>query len=426
MRGQGSYWQREASWDDRWRDAVLPSSVDVAVLGGGFAGLMTAIRLRERMPQATIALLEAERVGYGASGRNAGFLSPLAAPIWLLGAERSSEQAWAAGRINTEMHAAARWIGEHVPDAELAPASLALTATSRLADAAVRELTRAVEQIGLEHRVQSSRVHAGRQSLEMAAYTVHPYKLVRGLAELAAHSGVVIREGARVRAVEPAAMGASVHLAGGATLHARRVVVCTNAYTSDIALGERLPALSIHSFMTTTPPLARHATDELVRDGDFTVEVNAAQGYHRLHRDRIVYGAIDTLRTPRGGDFAVPDDVRTRVGQQMKASFPGLRHLAIEHAWSGKFHATLTGLPIIRTSEVNPVLVYNVGYGGTGVALALVCARLAAGVTMSGLVPCSDDARLLAVIHATRISARDSARTLARLAQRVAMPWLAA
>ncbi|HEY5924790.1 MAG TPA: FAD-dependent oxidoreductase, partial [Kofleriaceae bacterium] len=80
---------------------------------------MTAIRLSELAPQAVIAVVEAERVGYGASGRNAGFLSPLAAPVWLLGAERSPDQAWAAARINAEVHEIAAWIAEHVPDCEL-------------------------------------------------------------------------------------------------------------------------------------------------------------------------------------------------------------------------------------------------------------------------------------------------------------------
>jgi glycine/D-amino acid oxidase-like deaminating enzyme len=103
-----SYWQRDAGWCDRRRGAGVPASVDFAVLGGGLAGLATAIRLREQEPGAAIVLLEAERVGYGASGRNAGFLSPLAAPVWFLGAERSPEQAWAAARINADVHAIAR------------------------------------------------------------------------------------------------------------------------------------------------------------------------------------------------------------------------------------------------------------------------------------------------------------------------------
>ncbi len=426
MPAYGSYWQREAGWKDRWRDVAVPSEVDVAVLGGGFAGLSTALRLRERMPKATIVVLEAERVGYGASGRNAGFLSPLAAPVWLLGAERSPEQAWAAARINAEMHAVARWIAERVPDAELAQASLALASTSRLTDGAIDEFARSLDHVGLSYRVLESRVHPGHLVLSMDAYTIHPYKLVVGLAELAVQNDVIIREGARVRAVAPSDSGASIRLVNDDTVSARRVVVCTNADTSGISLGERVAAVGVHSFMTTTPRLSSSTKQALVRDGDFTVEVNAAQGYHRTHGDRLVYGGIDQLLAPRGGDFAVPDGVRSRLERQMKCSFPRVADLAIQDAWSGKFHVTKTGLPVIRTSEVNPVLVYNVGYGGTGVALALVCARLAAGVAAGGLVPCSDDARLLSVIHATRLSVRDAARTLARIAQRFATPWRAA
>lgn len=95
--------------------------------------MSTAVRLRELHPNATIVVLESERVGAGASGRNAGFLSPLAAPIWLL----AREHAWGATRINAEVHAIARWIREHLADCELEPAKLALQAQSRLSDAGV-------------------------------------------------------------------------------------------------------------------------------------------------------------------------------------------------------------------------------------------------------------------------------------------------
>src|SRR5688572_27271900 len=122
----GSYWHRDARWSDRWIGLPIPGAVDFALLGGGLAGLTTAIRLRTQHPNASIVVFEAERVGFGASGRNAGFLSPLAAPVWLLGAERSTEQAWGAAKINAEVHAVARWIDEHIEDCELRPATLAL------------------------------------------------------------------------------------------------------------------------------------------------------------------------------------------------------------------------------------------------------------------------------------------------------------
>ena len=411
---QGSYWQRDAGWCDRWISAAIPREVDFAVIGGGFAGLMTAICLREQNPDARIVLLEAERVGFGASGRNAGFLSPLAAPVWLLGAERSPDQAWGAKRINDEVHAIARWLGEHVPDCELAPATLSLQAQSRVSDAALREFTRAVAIAGIEHQLADSRARPGHLSLELTAYTLHPYKLVRGIAELAERRGVVIRERARVREVEGLrAGGAHVHLDDRSSIAATKVVACTNAYTSSLELREPVRALTVHSFMTATAPVD---VEHLVRDGDFTVEMNPTQTYHRLHGNRIIYGGIDKVRAPDGGDFAVPDRDRARLVEQMAASFPR-SELAIDQAWSGRFHATPTGLPIIRHSERNHALVLNVGYGGTGVALSLVCARLAAAVASRGQFSHSDDTRLMGLMHATRISVRDSVRAVARIAR---------
>lgn len=417
----GSYWQRAAGWTDRWAATPIPPTVDHAILGGGLAGLMTAIRLRELQPGASILVLEAERVGHGASGRNAGFLSPLAAPAWLLGAERAPEQAWAAAHVNALVHAIARWIAEHVPAAELRPAVLGLQATSRLADGALRELATAVERVGLAHQVTDSRVRPGRRVLEMEAYTVQPYALVRGLAERAVRAGVLVRERARVRAVKALPTGARVTLEDGTSLVADRVTACTNAATSALDLDYTVRTVAVHSFMAATAPIA----GPVVRDGDFTVEINTAQSYHRMHGGRIIYGGIDKLRAPAGGDYAVPAQVQARLARQLADSFPGV-DARIDEAWSGTFQATATGLPIIRALEALSPVVLNIGYGGTGVALALACAPLAAAIAAGGLVPCSDDARLLAAIHGTKLSVRDSVRTLARMARRAATPWLAA
>src|SRR5690606_425574 len=246
---------------------------------------------------------------------------------------------------------------EHVTGCELQPATLALQAQSRVSEHALREFVRAVAHVGIEHRVVDSRVRPGCSVLQMPASTLHPYKLVRGLADHADQRGVAIRERTPVRKVEGLrAGGAHVHLADETIVVTNKVVACTNAYTSSIDLGERPSALVVHSFMTATAPVP---VDDLVLDGDFTVEVNTAQAYHHRHGSRIIYGGVDKLRGP-GDDFAVPPREQARLQRCMARSFSGVP-LAIEHAWSGRFHATATGLPIIRTSEQNHALVLNVG-----------------------------------------------------------------
>ncbi|MGE3458067.1 MAG: FAD-dependent oxidoreductase, partial [Kofleriaceae bacterium] len=140
----GSYWQRDAGWTERWGDHAVPHRVDFAVIGGGLAGLSTAIRLRERHRGAEIAVLEAERVGWGASGRNAGFLSPLAAPVWLMGAARHPDHAWASLRINDAVHQVAKWLSTIGGDSEVTMARYTMEGTGALSDAGLREFADAL------------------------------------------------------------------------------------------------------------------------------------------------------------------------------------------------------------------------------------------------------------------------------------------
>ncbi|MDX2090721.1 MAG: FAD-dependent oxidoreductase [Kofleriaceae bacterium] len=402
-RMNASYWQRDANWRDQWRETRLPARADVVVIGGGYSGLATAIALRQRDPGAEIVLLEAERVGFGASGRNAGFLSPLAAPVWLLAAYRSPDHAWAAAQINREMHAAARWIGAHLEDVELQPTPLYLMAELGLASTALDEFETALGHTNLPFDQRMDR-SSSKRVLVMDAYTVHPYKLVRALAHHAAALGVRIRERARVQTVAPVATGARVRLEDGGEVSARTVVVCTNAYTSSLDIGERVRAITLHSFMlastpTTTPPGPPW----------FTVEVNRDQTFHRMHGDRLLYGGIDQVLAPKGTEFALPRAVQERLIANLGRSLPG-HAITPAEGWSGKFHATANGLPMIHRSTKNPAVVINVGYGGTGVALALTCGKLAAAVASDDRYASTDEERLHTVIRDTRISVRDAAR----------------
>jgi glycine/D-amino acid oxidase-like deaminating enzyme len=418
----GSYWQHDANWKDQWRTTALPSQVDFVVVGAGLSGLTTAIELRNRHPSARIAVIEAERVGYGASGRSAGFLSPVAVPLWVLGAQRDASQAWAASRINAEVHTRATWLLATIHGCEIQKATLSMQSRSALGDLALSEFAHLLSAAGLHHLV-SHRADVGH-SIEMDAYTMHPYKLIQGLAQYASAQGIYIRERSRVRKFQPIAAGLRIHLDGSEILHATNVVVCTNAYTDSLDVGERVRAIALHTFMTATAPLEDREFNAAKGTSDFVVEVNRAQVYHRSHNNRILYGGLDKWRTPTGGDFVVPQRYLRELRQYAQKTFPMLPSLDVEHAWSGRFHATATGLPIIRRSSSIPNLTLNVGYGGTGVALALVFGKLAAAISDNGVFADSNDARLWTIMQHTVIAPRDVLNSAARLLRSAAQPWL--
>ena len=123
-----SYWQRHggAPVEAPTAEDGVPKRADFVIVGGGLAGLMTAIRLVDAEPAADVVVLEAAFVGHGASGRNGGLMSPLAAPIWLASADHNREHAWAITTLNSRTRQAAEWLEAEVAGSEVARTVLRL------------------------------------------------------------------------------------------------------------------------------------------------------------------------------------------------------------------------------------------------------------------------------------------------------------
>lgn len=406
---RGSYWHREVQSQDRFCHAA-PGAADYVILGGGLSGLSTAIALRKRAPHASILLLEAKRVGYGASGRNAGLLSPVPAPIWLLGAELCAEHAWAAGHLNTRVFQVAEWIAAELPGAELATAQLHLVSRGRVANAALSEFSLAVTHTGIGHTLASRGPEA--QCVTMDASTVQPYRLVLELARRATELGIRITEGAKVERVIGSTSHALVRLENGTTVTAGRVLVCTNAYTKRALGAVRLRAIPVHSFMAASKPITLEHGAPSHRT--FTVESNRAQAYYRSHKGRILYGAMDKLLVRPGSGDEVGQALQDKLAGHMRASMPSA-DVPLEQAWSGMFHATPTGLPVLRVSKGARSIVLNVGYGGTGVGFSLACASLAAALATGAGFLNDDDARFYQALQTPPVPLRSALLSGARI-----------
>ncbi|MCB1520099.1 MAG: FAD-binding oxidoreductase [Hyphomicrobiaceae bacterium] len=392
-----SYWQRIGDMPVAAADAsetpALPDSVDYVVVGGGFAGLATAVRMAEMSGGARIAVLEAKGVGYGASGRNGGLMSPLPAPIWLFSAANDPEHREAMGDLNRLVAEAASWLAAMAPDAEVRPLPLALEAKGRVMDAGIEHVARVLERAGIGHRLEQA-VGAQRfRTLWVPAHTVNPYRVVLALACEARRLGVTIHERTSVSAIGqwPGSRDAEITLGDGRTIRARSVVLATNAYTPSVNLEEPPKAKVMHNYMVATKPLS----DELIRaiggGGKFVVELNKAYVFYRVHDRRLVFGGIEKFSQNEPGDLDVPAKIMMGLRRHLAETLPAGALAEIAEAWGGRFHMSRTDLPIIRRSRATPALVYNVAYGGTGVALSLTLAPVAAALALEQPVT---DARL--------------------------------
>lgn len=409
-----SYWQRHggAPTDTASSPAAPPppGETDYCVVGAGLAGLSTALALRDAEPGAGITVLEANFVGFGASGRNAGLLSPLPAPLWLASADGSAEHLWGLGHLNRRVHETARWLMAQAPDARVEARPLRIDAQGYLTATGLARVARLLDKGALDHR--EVRGATGQYAVELDTHTVDPYRTVGALAALARARGITIAEQTPVEAIAETAQAVIVRVRGGHELRARRAILCTNAYSGSVALPEAVKAKVVYNYMVATERASRHESGAAPQRKPFVVELNTSYVYHRVHDGRIVYGGIERFRPSGASDFDVPADVLALLEKLLERSFPGAGLVPAE-AWGGIYHQTATDLPIIEQTGRYGGIVVNAGYGGTGVAMTLICGRIAAALARDGRFVDPEDERLLRAMRATRIPIGALARFVA-------------
>jgi gamma-glutamylputrescine oxidase len=397
-----SYWQREAA-GMALQGSSPPSRADVVIIGGGLAGVSAALAIIERQPGASVAVLEQKFVGYGASGRNGGLLSPLPVPVWLLTADANADHAWALQTVNRKLHELGAWLAATVPDSEVRPVTLQLQSTGRLTASGLGVIAHTLDRCRIDHQM-IAQSRGGGPVLELPAFTVHPYRLVRALAARAGAKGALICEQAAVAAIQPASRGARIQLADGTVIEAGKVLVCTNAYTSSIAGPSPPRAKVVRNYMVETEPLDDEAIAQLGGGKTFIVELNKSYIFYRVHQHRLIYGGVETFFGAAKSDYEVPAGVLRKLEKHLARSMRW-RHepLPIATAWGGNFHSTATDLPIIREAAPGDAISFNIGYGGTGVALTQLFAPQAAAAALQQSCADDDDTRLAGIVARTRL-----------------------
>ena len=367
--------------------ASLPSRADVAVVGAGYTGLSAALALARH--GASVVVLERYRAGWGASGRNGGFVLPgyKPDPVDLLrrcGLDRTRALLAATHEAIEGLEAL---IAREALDCGYARRGWITLAAKpghmRGLEETCRDLRRLLGHettlLGaseLRQEIGSERYHGGL--LEPLAGSLHPGRYCAGLAGAAVRAGAVLVEGVEVLGVARDVGGATVATAGG-PLRASEVLVATNGYTGPAFPALRRRVVPVGSYVVATVPLGARAAEVLPRARVMSDTWNLLH-YFRLSDDgRLVFGgrASFTPTTVRQSARILEADLRTL--------FPQLATVPLAYAWSGSLGVARDRMP--HAGRVDGVH-YALAYAGHGVALATwLGARMGDALAGRGTIP---------------------------------------
>lgn len=366
---------------------------DVAILGGGYVGLWTALRIKELDPACDVAVLEQDICGGGASGRNGGFVCSwwmkIPSLIKVCGKEEAVRAARASEAAVDEVRA---FCEAHSIDAHFRHGGWLWTARTSAQLGAWENTVSLCEELGVEpyERLEPEEVaeRAGSPShlagvLEKSSANVHPGMLARGLRRVALESGVRIFEGSRVLEIRRDSPP-TVRTAGG-VLAAEKVVVATNAWAAGVReLRRSLVVVSSDIVATARIPDRLEEIgwtgDECITDSQLMID------YYRTTRDgRIVFGKSGwaiALGGRIGAEFDHDERRATAVATDLRLAYPTLADVPIEHDWCGPIDRSPDGLPLLGRLGGRDHLLYGVGWSGNGVGPSLIGGRILASLAL--------------------------------------------
>ncbi len=357
--------------------------VDVAVVGAGYTGLSAALALRSM--GLSVAVLEAEVAGYGASGRNAGHLSPTIGkdpPSLVLAYGKATAKTLFELAEVAIGHAEAL-IERHRIDCDYERVGNVFAAVHpRQFGGVDRAATTAMElgvpgelldRAGMEERGLPRTFLRGFH--EPNGGILNPAKYVRGLRGAALDAGVFLFEKTPVVGFHPART-VVVRTPRG-EVRARHVVVATNAYTSPLfteGFDAAVPAIAkIHVQLYRTSPLTAEDLRAIAwrgRQGIYTAH-EILESY-RLTADQRIVGGSKHIRY--GWDNSPLPDVDPTITASLerafRARFPELAHVQVERSWGGPIGFALTFLPQVGRAGPHHNVFFSLGYAGHGVAQA--------------------------------------------------------
>jgi glycine/D-amino acid oxidase-like deaminating enzyme len=404
-----SYWLAASPAGPPRPPLAADGRADVVIVGGGFTGLWTAIALTDSDPRLRVVVLETERVGFGASGRNGGFCSASLTHGLANGIRHFADELATLEREGVaNLRALVEFTRNNGIDCDLEETGILDVADqphqveefrSWVDEAAVwGEELELMDGERVRSEVRSPLWLAGLYRKPGRDVLLDPAKLARGLARICQERGVTIHESSRVTDVERRAGGVRVRTAAGTVVTADHVVVATSAYSG------WFPRLSNHfvpvyDYVLVSDPMSPEQRESIGwRRRQGMSDANNQFHYFRLTADdRILWGGYDAIYhfgNGVGPQFDRRPTTFAMLEAQFRAAFPQLAGLRFPYRWGGAIDTT-SRFTVTFGQALGGRLTYALGYTGLGVGAS----RWAGGIVRDFILrPDSDLLRLRFVL----------------------------
>lgn len=368
-------------------------AADIAIVGGGFVGLWTALTIKRHEPECQVIVLEQDVCGGGASGRNGGFVMSWWPKIQSLLAFSDQEQAkFLAHAAEAAIYELGEFCEQHKIDASYRQSGWIWTATCKAHIDAWEGTLKACKRMGASPferltpaevaRLTGSTAHLAGV-IERSNATVQPAALARGMRRVALSLGVEILEGSSVEEIAP---GSPVQLKlRSGTVHANKVVLATNAWSS--AIPElRNKIATVGSSIIVTEPIPNELSKIGWDGGHSITDSQLFVDYYRTTSDgRIAFGKGTgnvSFRSKINQVFSDHQEAIAQTESDFRRTYGNLKHVKMTHSWSGPIDRTYDSLPIFGHLKDAQNIFYGIGWSGNGVGPSRIGGRILASLAL--------------------------------------------
>jgi len=374
-----SYYAATASRYEQFPLLEGDRSADVCIIGGGYTGLSAALHLAEQ--GLDVVLLEAEKIGWGASGRNGGHAGvgsrvepqtlankygiDTAKQLWSLSIEAVDliQELITKHHINCDLKQGILHVAAKPSDVNYLKNN-----TENLTNIYGYEKIRFVEKAELDTMVGSKKYYAGQ--LDSGSLHLHPLNFSLGLGQAARTAGASLYEQSRVLHYQHDKnhQTLTVQTASG-RVQAKNIVLACNGYLGKLEPKMAGKIMPINNFMLATEPLSDALAKQLITEDVAIQDSLFVLNYWKLSIDnRLLFGGGENYSNQ------FPTDIKSFVRKYMLRVYPQLESSRIDYAWGGTLAVTMNRMPHFGLLDSN--IYYAQGYSGHGVPTAILAGKL--------------------------------------------------